>query len=166
MKDFKQRLRFIELRAQGKSLQTIAEEIGVTRQTLADWGRVHEEEIRNRKAMELDALQEAYWMMEQGRIELLGESLRRIKEERERRDLSDVPTAKLIELELKLSTQLAKEFSAPHIHSEQELLERKTLRAALESAGDPLNPSPEQPILLASEESGNGKNRRRRADSN
>ena len=107
------------------------------------------------------------WMMEQGRIELLGESLRRIKEERERRDLSDVPTAKLIELELKLSTQLAKEFSAPHIRSERELLENKALRAALESAGAPLNPSPEQPILmLASEDSGNGKNRRRRADSN
>jgi predicted transcriptional regulator len=167
MNDLDQRLRFIELRAQGKSLQTIAEEIGVTRQTLANWGRAHEEEIRNRKAMELEALQLAYWMNKQGRIELLGESLRRIKEELEGRDLSAVATPKLLELELKLITELKKEFSAPHVMSEQEIEQAMLMRDETESPCNFYNPSPERRTpLFASENRENGENRRRRADSN
>jgi transposase-like protein len=107
------RQRFVKLRAQDKSLSTISKEIGVSRQTLANWQRDHEEEIANLRAMELDALVEEYWMTTQARIELIGEELRRVQAELDTRDLSDVPTAKLIEMKFKLINELARHSSAP-----------------------------------------------------
>lgn len=58
MKDIETQHRFLELRAQGKSLRTIADELSVGRQTLVRWEREYKEQIENLKAMELDALLE------------------------------------------------------------------------------------------------------------
>lgn len=69
MKDTEQRLKFIRLRAQGQSLSTIASQLGVARQTLANLEDALEEEVQNMKAMELDALREAYFMTKKARIE-------------------------------------------------------------------------------------------------
>jgi transcriptional regulator with XRE-family HTH domain len=121
MKDFDKRKQFVTLRAKGKSLSTIADEIGVSRQTLAVWQRYHDEEIANLRAMELDSLAEEYAMTEQGRIELIGEELRRVREELKKRDFSEVPTAKLVEMELRLSKELTKDFSKPNILTEKQV---------------------------------------------
>jgi len=56
MKEIETQHRFLELRAQGKSLRTVADELAVGRQTLVRWEREHKEQIENLKAMELDAL--------------------------------------------------------------------------------------------------------------
>lgn len=166
MKDLELKKRFIVLRALEKSLSTIAEELGVSRQTLANWERAYALEINNLKAMELDALQEVYWMKEQGRIKLLGETLRSVREEVKRRDLSDVPTVKLIELELKLSAKLAAEFSTPNIQSEQELARRRALSETMMSMRTFLEPEPAPLLVLASERQGKGTSRKRSADAN
>ena len=60
MKDIETQHRFLELRAQGKSLRTVAEELAVGRQTLVRWEREYKEQIENLKAMELDALLERH----------------------------------------------------------------------------------------------------------
>lgn len=145
MNDLEKRLRFIELRALGKSLDSIGKEIGVSRQTLANWEKEHEEEIQNRRAMELDALEEMYWMKKQGRIELFGESLRRVREELELRDLSEVQTVKLLELELKLVTELKQEFPAPNIMSEREV-EQAMLRRLEAAAPYNVDDPDEEPV--------------------
>jgi len=55
-------------------------------------------EISHLKALELEALQEEYFLTKEGKIKLLGEAVKKLKTELDKRDLSDVPTAKLYEL--------------------------------------------------------------------
>jgi transcriptional regulator with XRE-family HTH domain len=130
MKDTETKLTCFELRAQGKSLATIAETVGVRRQTVANWLKEHAEEVENLKAIELDALREACWMTTQARIEHLSARLEKITAELEKRDFSDVQTAKLVELELKTRAELAREFAEPRIRSEEELRETKATRTS------------------------------------
>ena len=163
MKDTETKLTCFKLRAQGKSLTTIADAVGVRRQTVANWLKEHVEEVENLKAMELDALREAHWMTTQARIERLSARLEHITAELDKRDFSDVPTAKLVELELKTRAELAREFAEPRIRSEQQLRDAKAERTAapgfseLWSAGD-------RTLLLEPEESGNGRKRSRTAN--
>ena len=165
MKELADRLRFIELRAQGKSLATIGNEIGVSRQTLANWERAHAEEIWRLHSMELDALEEEYWMKRHGRIELFGTLLRRVKEELERRDLSDVPTAKLVELELKLIPELKKLFSITPIMSESDVTQAMLSRDKIDFPWTLGNRNPERRTPLPiTEEGDNGDDGERGAD--
>ncbi len=142
MKELKQRKRFIKLRAQGMSLAKIAKKIGVSRQTLANWEKTHEEEIWRIHSMELDALEEEYWMKKHGRIELIGTMLRRVKEELERRDLSDVPTAKLFELELKLIPELKTLFSITPVMSEPDVARWMLMRDQIDYPDTVYTPNP------------------------
>jgi transposase len=112
MKDQETRERFVELRARGLSFDKISKELKVSKQTLIDWSRGLQEEIGNLKAIELEALQEKYFLTKEKRIELFGEKLRAIKEELDKRDLKDVATDKLIELLLKYH-RILKEESIP-----------------------------------------------------
>ena len=162
MKDTETKLRCFKLRAEGKPLTTIADTVGVRRQTVANWLKEHAEEVENLKAMELDALREACWMTTQARIERLSARLERITAELDKRDFSDVPTPKLVELELKTRAELAREFAQPHIRSESELkhakaTRRMTLIPALQNEGD-------TELLLEPEENDNGRKRSRHAD--
>jgi len=110
MKDQETKGRFIELRARGLSFDKISKELKVSKQTLIDWSRGLQEEIRNLKAIELEALQEKYFLTKEKRIELFGERLKAIKEELDKRNLTDVPTCKLIELFLRYHRILKEEF--------------------------------------------------------
>ena len=96
---------FIELRAKGWSLDKIAKELGKAKQTLIDWSKQLQDEIANRKALELEALYETYYLQRESRLQTFGAMLTKIKEEVGRRDLSDVPTDKLLELLLKYNNQ-------------------------------------------------------------
>ena len=68
MKDAKTKFTCFKMRAEGKSLATIADTVGVRRQTVANWLNKHHEEVENLKAMELDTLREACWMTTQALI--------------------------------------------------------------------------------------------------
>ncbi|MGZ4926289.1 MAG: hypothetical protein ACXV4B_07550 [Halobacteriota archaeon] len=121
MKDYNVQRKFLELRGQGKSFNAIEQELGVSKPTLIKWGREFQEQIENIKAIELDSLMDEFYLTKKRRVEVLGELHKRAIEEVKNRDLSEVPTAKLIDLTSKLSTQLAKEFPEPIIRSEAEL---------------------------------------------
>jgi len=109
MKDQQTKEKFIELRAKGLSFDKISKELRTSKQTLINWSKELQEEIRNLKAIELEALQEKYFLTKEKRIELFGEGLKAIKEELEKRDLKDIPTGKLIELLLKYHRILKEE---------------------------------------------------------
>src|SRR3954447_13985466 len=89
---------FIQLRAKGLPYVRIAERLGVAKSTLANWNAELEAEIASARAMELEALQEEYFLLKEGRITLLGEQLLRLRGELASRDLSGVSTDKLLEL--------------------------------------------------------------------
>jgi hypothetical protein len=125
------RQKFLELRAQGKSFRAIEIEIGTSRGTLAKWEQEYREELTNLKAIERDAMREKYLLTNQAQLELLGTQFTRLKEELEKRDLSDIPTPKLLELVLKYSTRLTADFPAQTIDTEEELVEHKADREAM-----------------------------------
>ena len=127
-----QKEKFIELRAKGWSFDRIAKELGRAKQTLIDWSKDLQEEIANRKALELDALYETYYLQRENRLQMFGAMLTKIKEEVEGRDLSDVATDKLLELFLKYNSQVKEEIVEPIYKSSQELIEERQDRELLE----------------------------------
>lgn len=128
-----QKEKFIELRAKGWSFDRIAKELGRAKQTLIDWSKELQEEIANRKALELDALYETYYLQRESRLQMFGAMLTKIKEEVEGRDLSDVATDKLLELFLKYNSQVKEEIVEPIYKSTQELTEEKEDRELLDA---------------------------------
>jgi hypothetical protein len=123
---------FIELRAKGWSFDKIAKELGKAKQTLIDWSKELQEVIANRKAIELEALYESYYLQKENRLQGFGAMLTKIKEEVERRDLSDIPTDKLLELFLKYNTQVKEEYVEPTYKSSKEIQEDILDRELLE----------------------------------
>jgi hypothetical protein len=123
--------RFIELRAKGWSFDKIAKETGKAKQTLIDWSKELQDEIANRKALELEALYESYYLMKENRLQTFGAMLTKIKEEVELRSLSDVPTDKLLELLLKYNSQVKEELIEPIYKSSQEIKEERQDRELL-----------------------------------
>jgi transposase len=105
-----QKHRFVVMRAKGCSYARIARELRVSKGTLTAWNAELEAEIAKARAMELEALQEEFFLLKEGRIRLIGEQLKAIQAEIGRRDLSKVNTDKLLELQLRYFEQLKGEY--------------------------------------------------------
>lgn len=122
---------FVQLRAKGWSYTRIARRLKVSKSTLSNWRAELEEEIASLKAMELEALQERYWMAKEGRIKLLGEQIKAIQKELKDRakPLADVPTEKLLDLQLRYYQALQEEYTEPRPLSSEEIGLLKALRA-------------------------------------
>ena len=124
--------KFIELRAKGYSFDKIAKQTGKAKQTLIDWSRELQEEVANRKALELESLYERFYLLKEQRVESFGSLLLRIREELEKRDLSDIPTDKLLEILLKVENQTREEMVEPVYKSTEELKEEKDHRELMD----------------------------------
>jgi transposase-like protein len=135
METVKVKQRFIELRAKGYSYEKIAKEMGKAKQTLIDWGTELQEEIANLKAMELEELYTKYFLLKEQRLETFGELLNKMKKEATARDLSDLPTEKLLELLLKYENHINTELVEPVYKSTRQIETEKSQRALFESFG-------------------------------
>ena len=82
-----QKSKFIHLRAKGYSYERIAKELGVSKGTLVNWNTELESEIAQIRSIELEALQEEYFLLKEGRIRLLGGQLKALQTEIGKRDL-------------------------------------------------------------------------------
>ncbi len=116
---------FIELRAKGLSYAKIARRLKLSRNTLASWSQDLEAEIASLKAMELESLQEQYFLLKEGRIKLLGETLKALQQELKERDLASVSTDKLLDMWLKVFQELKEEAIETRPLSEHEIVELK-----------------------------------------
>ncbi len=112
---------FVELRAKGYSLARCAEQLHVSKSTLATWQQDLEAQIASLKAIELEALQEEFFVAKEGRLRLLGEQVKALREELETRALSDVPTDKLLDILLKYHQALREEYVEPRPLSGREI---------------------------------------------
>ena len=135
-----QKERFIELRAQGWSFDKIAKELGKAKQTLIDWSRELQDEIANRKALELDTLYEKYYLSKENRLQTFGELLQRIKKEIAGRTLTDVPTEKLLELYIKYTDKVKEEVVEPRFKTAQEISEERAEAMLLDRLTDTTEP--------------------------
>lgn len=94
---------FIESRAKGNSFDNIAKTLGVSKSTLIQWSKDYREDVDNMRAIEREALAEQYKITSHHQLEQFGIRLTKIREEVAKRDLSDVPTDKLITMEIKIA---------------------------------------------------------------
>jgi len=124
--------RFIELRAKGYSFDKIAKELGKAKQTLLDWSKDLELEIAQAKALELETLYESYSLYKEARLKTLGEILLKLKKEIDQRDLTDLPTDKLLDLFLKYEGVVKDTLVEPVFKSTSELDEERAERNLLE----------------------------------
>jgi DNA-binding CsgD family transcriptional regulator len=81
----------------------------VCEQTLVNWNRKFSDEIARLKAVEFGALYERLFLLKAHRIQVFGEQLARIREEVNRRDLSDISTGELLRLLVRFYTALRSE---------------------------------------------------------
>lgn len=93
---------FVELRAKGNSYDRIASKLGVSKSTLIDWSRQLSVEIGNLRSVETDALIEKHKVAKVHQMEMYGLQLSKVRDELGKRDLSNVPADKLLNMELKL----------------------------------------------------------------
>lgn len=114
------KLRVIELRAEGLSFAKIAKEAKISKQTAVDIVRDNIDEVTTLQAVEMEALIDAERVNQRGRIEQLSALHSRLRQEIEQRDLSEVPTEKLINLFIKTSETLKGEVTTPVVRSTEE----------------------------------------------
>ena len=124
--------RFIELRAKGYSFDKIAKELGKAKQTLIDWSKELQDEIANLKALELEALYESYFLLKENKLQTFGGLLNKLRDEVLSRDLSDVPTDKLLDLFLKYNNQVNEEIIEPIYKTSTEIKEERADKELLE----------------------------------
>jgi transcriptional regulator with XRE-family HTH domain len=129
--------KFIALRAKGYSFDKIAKELGKAKQTLVDWSRELQDEIANHKALELEALYEKYYLLKEHRLKNFGQTLSKLQKEIESRNLSDVPTDKLLDLQLKYLTFIRDEYTEPQFRSSQEIAEERIDKRIIEELTAP-----------------------------
>lgn len=100
---------FVNLRAEGRSYDEIAGILNVSRQCLQNWSRDLQNQLENTKAFHLDAIKAKYKMLQAHRVEEFSIMLHRLREEVAKRDLSDVPTDKLLDLFIKFTKEARNE---------------------------------------------------------
>lgn len=118
--DMQKKRSIMELRAKGYSYAKIAKETGVAKQTAIDVCKESEEVIATLNAMELEELYEEHAITAKERITAHANLLSRIREEIENRDLTEVPTDKLIDLYLKTASALKEEVITPNFQTSKE----------------------------------------------
>ena len=101
---------FIKLRARGLSLRQCGEALGTNKDTCNKWDKELKAQIAKHKSDRLQDVYTEYGMYKEARIKALGTALNNIDTELSSRDLSDVPTDKLLDYKLKYTTALSEEY--------------------------------------------------------
>jgi len=128
MADLEEKERFIDLRAKGLSYGAIAKEMKRSKQTLINWGAELDNEIANRRALELEALYEKHYLLKEAKIAKFGEILQKITNELSKRDFKTVSTGRLLELYLLYFDKLSSEVVEPTFKSENQMEEETAER--------------------------------------
>jgi orotate phosphoribosyltransferase-like protein len=127
------KLKIVELRSQGRSIASIAKDVGVAKQTVVDVCKDMKEEVAALNALRLDELYEAEKIGTEERIRYLSSLLAKLRGELEQRSLSDVPTDKLVDLILRTQDKLEEAKVEPVLKSTEEQKEEKEERGLLNS---------------------------------
>jgi hypothetical protein len=111
MKNELAKIKFVEFRSTGKSYAEICLELNICKQTAVNWSKELQHEIGNLKAIEFDRIQRLHRLHYEARIELLGLLLEKLRKEVDNRDFSSLPTEKILEQIVKISSAVFREKS-------------------------------------------------------
>lgn len=109
MHDLDTQKQFVLLRSQGKSYDRIAAELNVSRQTLINWSRKFRFEIQNLQAIERESLQQTVLTARDVHARALGEQLKQVEAELQKRSVADLTTAGLLTLASRLRREIRTE---------------------------------------------------------
>lgn len=109
MHDLDTQKQFVLLRSQGKSYDRIAADLNVSRQTLINWSRKFRFEIQNLQAIERESLQQTVLASREAQARALGEQLKQVEAELQKRNVSDLTTAGLLALAGRLRREIRAE---------------------------------------------------------
>jgi len=109
MTDAKQKEKFIKLRAEGISFDTIAKELSKSKTTLINWQRELDSEINNLQYSIIQNLIEKYKITKQRKIEFYSKELDKIYKALEKKNYDELPAKQLHELREKLTQSIDKE---------------------------------------------------------
>lgn len=112
MKPQDTKLKFIQMRAERKSFDTIARELGISKSTCTAWEQECKEAIAELKANQLEELYTAYSMNKEARIKELGNTLDNINKALAAADLEAMSPEKLLDFKLKYTEALKEEYIA------------------------------------------------------
>ena len=87
--------KFVTLRAQGRTFEQLAKELGVAKSTLILWSRELRFDVQNHRAIVLEEIRDRIIGNTQHRLNQLTLKLAKIEGELQQRMLTDVPTAQL-----------------------------------------------------------------------
>jgi len=118
MKTRGERRKFIQLRAEGLSLEKIARKMRISKQTLFRWSRKYESEIAALEAEQLEALREQYCLSVEAKVTMWGKIVNEIGPELTGRRLSNVPSEKLLDMLIKAQGKLEQAYIDPESDSE------------------------------------------------
>jgi transcriptional regulator len=104
------KLKFVELRAQGQPYSKIAKRLKVSKGTLTAWNNELKEQIAEQRSERLRELYDSYFMLKESRIKQLGDTLKSVNDALEKKDLALLPIDKLIEFKIKLIEGLKEEY--------------------------------------------------------
>jgi len=110
MKTYDQKLQFVQLRAEGRSYSYIGKELGISKDTCSNWEAELKSEIVANEQESLRDLYLAYSMTRKARIKRLGNTLNRIENALESKDLRELPTERLLEYRLRYGEALLTDF--------------------------------------------------------
>ena len=110
MRPIEDKLKYVQLRAEGKSYRAIAKEIGIHKDTCTRWEAELREQIAEHKEVRLKELYDSYHMTREARITQLGEAVKTIDTAIDTIGLSEANPEKLLDLKLKYSAALKDEY--------------------------------------------------------
>lgn len=101
---------FVRMRAEGMSYAAIAAELHISKATCTKWEEELKAAISERKAEDLEALYNSYYMTRRARIDQLGQALQAVNNALGAIDLTETPPEKLLDLKLKYMQALKEEY--------------------------------------------------------
>jgi benzoyl-CoA reductase/2-hydroxyglutaryl-CoA dehydratase subunit BcrC/BadD/HgdB len=119
----KEKISFIEMRAQGKSLRSIASDLGIAYNTCLSLSRENVVEVSNQKASNIEMMMEAFNLQRVARLKSLAKQIEKVQKELDLRDLSEVSTEKLYTILGKLNSQLEEKLSAINFKQETDIFD-------------------------------------------
>jgi hypothetical protein len=122
--------KFIEMRAEARTLAKIAKELVISRNTATKWDRDLQDDIKAASAFNTEEMMEKYRMTKKKRIEMYGEKLLAMEDELSRRDFADISTPKLCEMIIKYSKALEAEIDKPKFLTDDDIKEKRKTREA------------------------------------
>lgn len=122
--------RVLSLYAEGQTIEDIASALSIAPQSVVDTLENKKEFAQTRRSLKLEKVLKEKRLTSEARAEAIGSLLNKMFEEIQRRDLSDIPTDKLLSLYIKAQTDLTKQVEQVTIYSEKVAREEEEKRVS------------------------------------